>query len=421
MKKPVYFFASLLVVGLFLNGCGNKKGGVIKCSGEKPDTSVASPPPSSDSIKPHSDIKSQVWIDASYSMKGYVDTKEGSRFYGMIGALGTLKEISGIALFGTSLGDLDSYDSFNKKLENKDIQWCKESNLTSMIKHAVKTSSNSNVFIITDGIMSGSDKQISKERTYNILHRDQLTQEIQSVLNGMNVAINVSQYSLKYRGKYYHYDNSDKFLDEKNRPLYIITVGPKEKVDDVINNTFANNEMLKTNNSLTYGDVNMPFGIKMNISNVNILSREKNTNNYSLNKKYIREQGIDELTFNLGVSMLPGYMKELEYFKKNGHLQSKRLKEGDNAYKDIKVNNIEYNNGKLSITINKSLINQVSLRYVLDYADPAWIKQSSTDDDKLKYSDQTTFNFEYFMKGLSVLNPEGYVNDVENTIINIIN
>ena len=119
MKKPVYFFASLIVVGLFLNGCGNKKGGVIKCSGEKPDTSVASPPPSGDSIKPHSDIQSQVWIDASYSMKGYVDTKEGPRFYGMIGALGTLKEISGIALFGTSLGDLDSYDSFNKKLENK--------------------------------------------------------------------------------------------------------------------------------------------------------------------------------------------------------------------------------------------------------------------------------------------------------------
>lgn len=421
MKKQVYFFTSLLVVSLSLNGCGNKKGGVIRCSGEKPDTSVASPTLGCDTITPQSDIQSQVWIDASYSMKGYVETKEGPRFYGIIGALGNLKGISGIALFGTSLGDLDSYDSFNKKLEKKDIQWCKESNLTSMIKHAVKTSSNSNVFIITDGIMSGSDKQISKERTYNILRRDQLTQEIKSALTGKNVAINVSQYSLKYRGKYYHYDNSDKFLDEKNRPLYIITVGPKGKVDDVINNTFANNEMLKTNNSLTYGDVNMPYGIKMNISNVNILSREKNTNNYSLNKKYIREQGLEEITFNLGVSMLPEYMKGLEFFEKHGHLQSKRLKEGDNAYKDIKVNSIDYNNGKLSITINKSLINQVSLRYVLDYADPVWIKQSSTDDDKLKYSDQTTFNFEYFMKGLSVLNPEGYVNDVEKTIINIIN
>lgn len=419
MKKQVYFFTSLLVACISFGGCGDKKSNGESESSNDSSIKIVE--------KPKTNTKSEVWIDASLSMKGYVATEEDPHFNGIIGALGKMEGNGGIALYSTSLGKSENYDDFNKKLQNKNIKWSDESKLTTMIKSAVDKSSSNLVFIITDGIMSGSNQEISSSpgKKFNILHRDQLTQELQSVLKGRkNVAINVSQYFMKFKGTYYCYDNyngKDTYLNEKNRPLYIITVGPKDKVNDVIKNKFAKNDMLKTSKTLTFGDLNIPFSIKMNISSVNILSREKNTNNYSLNKKYIREQKIDELTFNLGVSMLPEYMKELEYFKKNGHMQSKRLKEGDNAYKDIKVNNIEYNNGKLSITINKSLINQVSLRYVLDYADPAWIKQSSTDDDKLKYSDQTTFNFEYFMKGLSVLNPEGYVNDVENTIINIIN
>ena len=79
-----------------------------------------------------------------------------------------------------------------------------------MIKTAVDSYSTDLVFIITDGIMSGSDQQISKEPTYNKIHCEQLSQEISSSLMDKNVAINVSQYSLKFTGKYYYYDNSDR-------------------------------------------------------------------------------------------------------------------------------------------------------------------------------------------------------------------
>lgn len=364
----------------------------------------------------------KIWLDASYSMKGYVDTKEGSEFYGIIGELGTLKKDCDFALYGTSLGKAESYDSFKSKLEDKKIEWGKESNLMSMIKTAVDSSSNELVFIITDGIMSGSDKQISKEKTYNKLHRTQLVAEIKSILEKKEVAINVSQYFLKFKGAYYFYDNSSKTIDEKDRPLYIITIGPKNVVNKVIDETFEKNTALKTDNSITFGNNKMPYNLKISVSNMNCMSREKD-NNYRLNTKVLKD--IENITFNItGITELPEYMKDENYFKQNGHFQFKKLKTGDESYKDFQEGSdyeIEFSNDKLCLTINKNKINKLSLRYVLDYTNPAWIKNSSTDDDITNYSDHTTFNFEYFTKGLSILNPEGYINNPEKTTINIIN
>lgn len=414
MRKLFFVFATLLVVGLSFTGCGKQTTSV---GGNDSDSTEE------DTIVPeHTADAPQIWLDASYSMKGYVDTKEGKHFFGIIGALGQINESCKIALFGTTLEQPESYESFNKKLEQKNINWCKESNLASMIKTAVNSYSNELVFIITDGIMSGSDKQISREPTYNKLHCEQLSQEISSLLKNKNVAINVSQYSLKFRGRYYYYDNSDQNIIEKERPLYIITVGPKEKVDEVINNVFVKNEMLKTNNSLTFGDVKMPYDLKMNVSGQNYLSKGKNANDYSLNKKVLKD--VDNITFNIVVTVLPPYMRSEEYLKQNGHLQYKKLNAGGDSYKDFIIDsdyNFEFSKDKLSLSISKTKINQLSLRFVLDYTDPSWVKSSSTDDDKTNYSDYTTFNFEYFMKGLSALNPDGFVNNVEKTIINITN
>lgn len=413
MRKLIYCFASLLVATISLIGCGKKGPGKLD-------------PPVVDTTKRDTPVvvnpKTRIWLDASYSMKGYVNTKEGKRFYGIIGALGNINTDCDISLFGTTLEQPESYDSFNKKLEQKKINWCKESNLASMIKTAVDSYSTDLVFIITDGIMSGSDQQISKEPTYNKIHCEQLSQEISSSLMDKNVAINVSQYSLKFTGKYYYYDNSDRKIVEQERPLYIITVGPKNQVDEVINNSFAKNDILKTNNSLTFGDVKMPYDLKMNISGQNYLSKGKNANDYRLNSKVLKD--VDDITFNIVVSALPPYMRTEEYLKQNGHLQYKTLNAGDGSYKDFIIDSdykFEFSKDKLSLSISKTKVQQLSLRFALDYTDPSWVKSSSTDDDKTNYSDYTTFNFKYFMKGLSALNPKGFVNNVEKTTINITN
>lgn len=410
MRKLIYCFASLLVATISLTGCNKGSSG----GGEKTDSLPV------DTLVDNA--KTRIWLDASYSMKGYVDTKGGKRFYGIIGALGNYNTDCDISLFGTNMEQPESYASFKKKLEQQNINWCKESNLASMIKTAVESYSTDLVFIITDGIMSGSDKQISKESTYNKKHCEQLSQEISSSLKGKDVAINVSQYSLKFTGKYYYYDNSDTKIVEQERPLYIITVGPKEQVDEVINNFFVKNDMLKTNNSLTFGDVKMPYDLKMNVSGQNYLSKGKKENDFTLNKKVLKD--VDDITFNIVVSALPPYMRTEEYLKQNGHLQYKKLNAGEDSYKDFIIDSdykYEFSKDKLSLSISKTKINQLSLRFVLDYTDPSWVKSSSTDDDKTNYSDYTTFNFEYFMKGLSALNPKGFVNNVEKTIINITN
>lgn len=398
------------------NGCDKcRKNGADSCSCINPKDTIS---------KSSALATTEVWLDASYSMRGYIDTNEDPKFRAIIAALCNVRGNKGVALFGTKLGIVEKFDSIKVKLDRKNINWSQESNLKSMIETAIKkTEEGGLIFLLTDGIMSGTDEQIKKKPSYNITKRGELTNELKGLLQDKtNIAINISQYYMKFRGIYYCYDNSHSginVLNERERPLYVIALGSKNDVEEYMNIYFNESEELKTDRTITFGDKNIPYNLSMNL-NPKMFTKEKSSENtYKMTKE--TRMGDYDIVFNVSISILPKFMQENTYIASHGHLVYRGINKNSSEYKNVPSDkySLSVENGAAKYTVNKTFVSQNSFQFRLDYANPSWIKQSSTDDDKKNYSDRTTFNFEYFVKGLSVLNPTTAINNVSKTTINI--
>lgn len=403
--------------------------------------------PSDPNIKPGSDTVvvppatlsqsvTEVWLDGSGSMKGYVNTQKSGQFKGIVSALCMnvrSKSCSGVGLYGLKLQPVEKYANFKERLEikandsPKSIRWEQESNLAKMIEDAVACASKKPgkqpapdklVFLITDGIMSGNYQQIKSDAAYNKTERVAMSNEIRGILSrAKGVAINVAQYHVPFNGIYYRYDNEKFELNEVNRPLYVIAIGNahlvKEYVDKYVapqNGITGSKATLFAENNVTFGDVRMPYQLSMNSSELEKVKDRR--------FRFKRGQDIEHVKLHISLHKLPVFMRTKVYLSQNGHLQYKRNK-GEYRNLDSKSCPMEVvdNNQTLVYTLSKATASNTSFRFVLDYALPNWIAISSTDDDKANYSPSTTFNFSYFMDGLTGLNPDGYVNDFKLTEI----
>lgn len=364
-----------------------------------------------------------IWIDESASMKGYFSSGVEQNILTVIAAVTNVAPCKGVSFYGHSLGQTIAYSDFKDRVENGNALSGDESNLKSMIETAVsKVGKGSLVFIVTDGIMSGSDKQIreSRDRKYNIIHRGDLTQEIKNMLsNKKDISISVAQYKSSFNGTYICYNNDKKRLSEKIRPFYLIVIGKKEIVSLYMKTKMA--DKLKTENFVTYGIEGMPYTLKIRPWPSDFFKFDSKKKAYAMTKKYSVDKEED-IIFKVSISNLPKYMQAESYLKTNGHLQCKASNASDDSYKDMDVQ-MSVSQGVASYVIDRNKIKGSTFRYILNYSNPQWVANSSTDDDIMNYSDTTTFNLLYFMDGLSVLNSMSdlngrkTVNKVESSIV----
>ena len=374
-----------------------------------------------DVAKPNS---AMLLFDASISMKGYLTSSQDSRFRGVISSFLTYAPQVKCYLYGEKQSPVIEKQDFKKKLDNRDIDWSSESDLITMVETMAKqVEQTGNVcFLVTDAIMSGSNKQIdqSPNRSFNIIHREEMSNELASIIDNYadSMSALIVRYKAKFDGKYSCYNNASKTLTNKDRPFFIIVLGKWEHVKYIEEKL----KTIKSQGSLTtaYDNIAM-IGDQPSYSKIKLSYNEGIKTNPSQPNIFIikREFRQDNIILSSDIDALPDYMQVDEYMNQNVDFivehRNKTPKSLDKKYYEISVNQ---ENGKtiMKLSIKANQIKDSKLTFRLKYALPEWINQKSDDDDsRISNSNlvqlDKTLNLKYFIAGFTSLQKDKYIKE----------
>lgn len=367
----------------------------------------------------------ELLLDASVSMKGYVNTSNDPRFNGVISSYLFLVKNTNVTLFDTKKQNSISVDAFLKQLNNRKIDWAKESDLFAMIKEMVECVDKGEKdlsILITDGIMSGSNEDVrnSPNGAYNIVSRDIMTNKIKYLLEGKDIAVIIVKYRSKFNGTYYCYDNTNVNLNDKERPYYSILCAKVEKIE------YLNKELIekKNQNLCSYDNLmvigeKLPFNIKLSHSDG--IKTNKSQKNLIIEKD--ARNGYVRLTADL--RSLPVYMQNEDYMKRNVELfityknKEERIFGKDNYEVSIEPKG---DDKRLSLSIKANPLRGSKIRVKINYSYPVWFENVSCDDDKDITKNlsilQQTLNFKYLVNGFTTLQKDNIVKEQEFSFAN---
>lgn len=411
--SAVLFGASLL---LLLSACGsNGTKSNDKSSTTATDT-ISNQSPEQTIVQAVKSVPENavLYLDCSHSMKGYINTATDPRFNNVISAL--LYWLPTKAhLFDTKEQPEISRDEFINRINTRKISWSDESDLTKMIESMVKKVNDGSVgisYLITDGIMSGSNQEVreSVDRSFNIIRRGTLTERVADVVSACNddVAILLIKYTSSFTGKYYCYTNIDQVdLKESQRPFYVVAIGNRKLVKELVDKT-QKEELLSNNQGLLLLGDEYPYNIKLTTGNDIVLKNNQRIIGTNIGPN-------DNVILYADLGDLPSYMQDTTYFKSNGEVYIQYSKGGDFKKLDTKQIKYEIDGAKLRLNIPAKYIRHNAMYFKLKYELPSWIEISSSDNDKnIKQSPiPQTFNLKYFVKGLAKINDDEYITKID--------
>lgn len=369
--------------------------------------------------------KSILYLDCSKSMAGYIEAKNSSVFNNVIAGLLYRSEATSAHLFDLQEQTEVGREDFINMVNNKRIRWSSESNLGKMISAMADNfvSGRANIsYLISDGIMSGSDAQIRADREYNKTHYGYSQEEIESALRkcGPDAAILVVRYISGFSTNsvkqfyYYCYDNSHVELNDLQRPFFFIALGTLNSIKSLFDDVKSNARLSGYTNSLLLGD-NMPYQVDFRPAYNRGASMKDGV--YTIDKTV---KSSEPVFFNINLSSIQDYMKDEEYIKQNGSLFSKSV---NGSWFEVSQGNYETSlaNGILTLSIQSEKLRGATLSYKIRYSLPNWVNVTTSLDDKNVATDFSpkTFNLRYFIEALAVVNkshlsPEGYINQTED-------
>ena len=355
-----------------------------------------------------------LYLDCSHSMKGYINTATDAKFKNVISSLLYWKPTKAY-LFDTKEQPEISRDEFINLINTRKVSWSDESDLTKMIGSMVKKVNDDSVgisYLITDGIMSGSNQEVreSVDRSFNITSRGTLTARIADAVSACqdDVAILLIKYTSSFTGKYYCYTNVDQVdFKENQRPFYVVAIGNRKLVKELVDKT-QKEELLSNNQGLLLLGDKYPYELKLTTS------KEIGTkDNLRIIGTHIRPD--DDIIFYGDLSGLPSYMQDTTYFSRNGEVYIQYSRNGE--FKKLDSKNISYHidGTKLRLNIPVKYIRHNAIFFRLKYELPHWVEMSSSDNDKnIKQSPiPKTFNLKYFVKGLAEINDDEYITKID--------
>lgn len=355
-----------------------------------------------------------LYLDCSHSMKGYINTATDAKFKNVISSLLYWKPTKAY-LFDTKEQPEISRDEFIYLINTRKVSWSDESDLTKMIGSMVKKVNDGSVgisYLITDGIMSGSNQEVreSVDRSFNITSRGTLTARIADAVSACNddIAILLIRYISSFTGKYYCYTNVDQVdFKESQRPFYVVAIGNRKLVKELADKT-QKEELLSNNQGLLLLGDEYPYNIKLTTGK-DIVSK----NNQRIIGTNIGPE--DNVILYADLGDLPSYMQDTTYFKSNGEVYIQYSKGGDFKKLDTKQIKYEIDGAKLRLNIPAKYIRHNAMYFKLKYELPSWIEMSSSDNDKnIKQSPiPKTFNLKYFVKGLAKINDDEYITKID--------
>lgn len=399
----VKLLTPLLVFSFILGGCGGKQT-VTPSPGIVTTDSVQNmkggdqplPEPLPNPSPNFMDVK--VYMENSGSMKGF-NEKNCNGFTSVIselvGVYGRDKTKGYFYSDGLSVG----YDAgkFADMIAGKKVVYGKSSPLHIIVDSIVKKNTSIS-FLITDGIMSGTDEQIRKDSFYNKNYREELQNNIIDKIRDKGLSASIYAFESYFDGIYYCYDNAKVKLS-RNRPFYLIAIGPnacvkdfREKVEDGLSYIIPKNEV--------------HFGLLDSCKEPKLFAGSQGKVDscmITVDAAKIRKFGmkIDNVVC-LDLSMplpdhLPSYMKTKEYLQKNLEIAFNKKCIVNEKFV---VYNVETQTVHIYLALNELLKNN-SLQCVLKYELPQWCTKDSSEDDKGIKSDMfpRTFNLVYLIKG----------------------
>ena len=419
--KRSKFSAMLLGTSLclLLSACGSNGTKSKDNSSTTATDTISNQSPEQTIVQPVKSVPENavLYLDCSHSMKGYVNTATDTKFMDVISSL--LYWLPTKAhLFDTKEQPEISRDEFINRVNTRKVSWSDESDLTKMIGSMVKKVNDGSVgisYLITDGIMSGSNQEVrdSPERSFNIKNRGTLTARIADAVSACqdDVAILLIKYTSSFTGKYYCYTNVDQVdFKENQRPFYVVAIGNRKLVKELVEKT-QKEELLSNNQGLLLLGDEYPYKLSLAAS-------KKEGISYSKDKQIIVGTNIrsdDYVTFNGNLSELPSYMLSTEYFEKNGEVYIQYSQKGEFKKLDSQYISYEIDGTTLNLGVQAKCIRRNAMYFKLKYELPNWVELSSSDNDKnIKQSPiPKTFNLKYFVKGLAEINDDEYITKID--------
>lgn len=408
--KTIFLFKLLLLSAILgYVACGEK---------EKPDPVPPLPPVPKCSIAQPS--SATFLFDISVSMKGYLQSSGDSRFLGVTTFFENIPSKVVFRLYGKKEGDPIERANFNQMLKNRSIKWGDESDLIAMVR-SMKThvdKGNHISFLLTDGILSGSDADIrnSPDRSYNKIMRQTMSENLSHLFSSPkdSLCVLIVRYKAKFRGPYSCYNNSSEPLDNKDRPFFIIALGKWKYVKYVeqklIEVKAANDgiatpyeDILMLGDACSYQKVKLSAAEGLNPKNGRLL----------IKKGYEKES----IALSADLRQLPAYMQTLDYMKANIELYVKRASKKEKIAIDKDYYEISVDDAKkqLRISIKATQVKESELIFKLKYAQPEWVETKSDDDDTDIKSNlaklDKTFNLKYLVAGFKNIQKGKYIRE----------
>lgn len=418
MKTKQFIIPMFLCAVLANVACGGKSE-----KGQQPDNDTTDTTSQQEIIvdtivrKPSS---ATLLFDASGSMHGYLNSSGDSRFIGVISSYENMSNNTVVRLYGKEEGNPIERMDFDRMLNNGKIEWSNESDLKAMVCSMIGHVEGGDdiCFLLTDGILSGSDADIngSPDKSYNIRMRQKMSEDLSSILSvkESEYCALVARYKAKFHGKYSCYNNVGIRLINKDRPFFVIALGKWgciKYIEQKLNEAKAAHGI-----TTPYEDIVM-IGDACSYQKIKLSAAEglNPKGGKFVIKKDFRNESV---ALSADIGELPAYMQTDDYMNANIEMYvrhgQKTEKVLDRNYYEIAVNEV---NGKkiLRLSIKSSQLKDTKLTFRLKYTLPEWIETKSDDNDLDIATNPVklgkTFNLKYFVTGFKALYTGKYIKE----------
>lgn len=302
----------------------------------------------------------------------------------------------GASLAHTTFDDMSSLLTSKKVIPGD--AFTMDALLDSVIEESVNDAAHSNIsFIITDGILSGTNGEIRGDRNFNRNNAGELNRRIMTAVKkasekGYGAAI--YKFNAAFDGDYYKYDNGKVALSGSIRPFYLIAIGERDLVKDFTTNGIKNFKPVENQSMIMISPVGSLIPV------IDGASCENGEEQENLDAVIVVRPYADKVTkrgaslrMSFPLDRFPEYMRDLDALK-NGL----KIKLAGN---EIPVDSYKMSGSSLVVPFKIEAGDQPVVEISLTDAMPAWIVETSTSDDSgIKTDSGKTFLLDEFAKGL---------------------
>lgn len=363
-------------------------------------------------------IVATIYFDNSSSMKGYADANKNNVYLDVLSDLrafypGTNARVDEEEIPGNELIDRIRRHQFTYTQESllyEDLKLI-AADAQQALCDTLNPQQRLN-FYITDGIMSGSNKQILEDPSheYNKIHAQDLQNQIKSAFEGKDkIGVSVYQFCSPFEGKYWTYNNN---IDDNRNPIlhgtpryfYVIAVGSREALAGLKRKADAASLDQKGSafhplaqwHAIDAQLIRMP----LSVSPVGAVTQmQEGSACYTFSPKVINMQHNRTISFSMDTGDLANY-----YIEDMDSLAAAcKVEIDNNCYQDIQLA-WDAANRKFAFSVTTDRLGKHSVvRLSVPRLEMKWIEKSSNGDDKYMLGplpDARTFLFDKFMQGI---------------------